>query len=125
MPSRRRLPETRVSITHKFEIGEHTGYISVGLFPDGKPGEVFLKIGKEGTTVRGLLDCVGILTSVSLQYGVPLEKLSEKLTHVRFEPSGQTKNADIPIAKSIVDYVFRWLDSTFCETEKKEQEKHC
>ena len=113
MPERKKLPETRQSITHKFEIGKETGYIIVGLFSDGRPGEVFLKIGKEGSTLGGLLDTVGILTSIALQHGVPLETLVEKLSHVRFDPSGKTNNQNIPIAKSIIDYVFRWLGQTF------------
>lgn len=114
---RERLPETRVSITHKFEIDGHTGYITVGLFNDGRPGELFLKMGKEGSTIGGLLDAVGILTSVALQNGVPLSELSRKLSHVRFDPSGMTGNSQLPIAKSIIDYVFRWLDQTFLEAE--------
>jgi len=120
VPTRTRLPETRTSITHKFEIGEHNGYIIVGLYEDGQPGEVFLKMGKEGSTLGGLLDCIGILTSVALQHGVPVETLVNKLSHVRFEPSGLTKNEQIPMAKSIVDYIFRWMQMVFLEGEQQQ-----
>ncbi|MCA9136274.1 MAG: hypothetical protein KDB00_05935 [Planctomycetales bacterium] len=122
MSVRKRLPDTRKSITHKFEIGELTGYVSVGVFDDRRPGELFIKVGKEGSTIRGLLDSIGIVTSLALQYGVPVSKLAEKLSHVQFEPSGITKNQDIPIAKSIVDYVFRWLGKTFGDTEVDESD---
>ena len=112
-PRRERLPDTRNSITHKFDISGHEGYIVVGLYPDGRPGELFLTMGKEGSTLGGLLDSIGILTSVSLQYGVPLDALVQKFSHCRFEPSGWTKNPDIRQATSIVDYIFRWLGATF------------
>lgn len=115
LPERERLADIRVSITHKFEIGGQTGYIMVGLYPDGRPGEVFLKIGKEGSTIGGLLDSIGILTSLALQHGVPIKSLSGKLSHVSFEPSGITKNPQLPMAKSVVDYVFRWLELSFGE----------
>jgi ribonucleoside-diphosphate reductase alpha chain len=118
-PQRKRLPTTRSSVTHKFQIAEQKGYIIVGLYEDGRPGEVFLKIGKEGSTLGGMFDTVGILTSIALQHGVPLETLAEKLAYVRFEPSGWTKNPKINHAHSIVDYVFRWLQSEF-EKPKKE-----
>jgi ribonucleoside-diphosphate reductase alpha chain len=121
-PSRDRLPETRTSITHKFEIDGHDGYIIVGLYQDGRPGEVFLKMGKEGSTLGGLLDCIGILTSVALQYGVPVETLVTKLSHVRFEPCGMTKNQQIPMAKSIVDYIFRWMQLVFLEAQQQSVE---
>jgi ribonucleoside-diphosphate reductase alpha chain len=117
--TRERLPTTRVSLTHKFEIGDHDGYIIVGLYNDGRPGEVYLKIGKEGSTLGGLLDCIGILTSVALQHGVPVETLIEKLSHVRFEPSGLTKNRQIPQAKSLVDYIFRWMETVFVDGDPK------
>jgi ribonucleoside-diphosphate reductase alpha chain len=110
---RERLPDTRNSITHKFDISGHEGYIVVGLYQDGRPGELFLTMGKEGSTLGGLLDSIGILTSVSLQYGVPLEALVRKFSHCRFEPSGWTKNPDIREATSIVDYIFRWLGAKF------------
>jgi ribonucleoside-diphosphate reductase alpha chain len=112
-PVRRRLPETRQSITHKFDIAGHEGYITVGLFEDGSPGELFITMAKEGSTVGGLMDTIGTLVSLALQYGVPLEALVKKFAHQRFEPSGFTKNPDIPIAKSLTDYVFRWLGNQF------------
>ncbi len=112
-PHRHRLPKERMAITHKFEIAGHEGYITVGLYPDGQPGEIFLKMAKEGSTVSGLMDTVATLASVALQYGVPLRDLVTKFAHVRFEPAGFTGNSEIPIAKSIVDYVFRWLGSRF------------
>jgi ribonucleoside-diphosphate reductase alpha chain len=110
---KRRLPDTRRSITHKFDIQGHKGYVTVGLYEDGTPGEVFIIMAKEGSTIGGLMDAFGIAISVGLQYGVPLEDLVHKFVHTRFEPSGFTKNPDIPIAKSIVDYIFRWLGSQF------------
>ncbi len=112
-PHRRRLPTERTAITHKFEIAGHEGYITVGLYPDGQPGEIFLKMAKEGSTVSGLMDTVATLASVALQYGVPMKDLVSKFAHVRFEPAGFTGNSEIPIAKSIVDYVFRWMGSRF------------
>jgi len=112
-PRRERLPDTRQSITHKFNVGGHEGYINVGLYPDGRPGELFLTMAKEGSTVGGLMDSFGTAISMSLQYGVPLEVLVHKFSHTRFEPMGQTTNPDIRIAKSIVDYIFRWLGITF------------
>ena len=118
-PHRHRLPKERAAITHKFEIAGHEGYITVGLYPDGQPGEIFLKMAKEGSTVSGLMDTVATLTSVALQYGVPLRDLISKFAHVRFEPAGFTGNGEIPIAKSIIDYVFRWLGSRFLPGEEK------
>jgi ribonucleoside-diphosphate reductase alpha chain len=112
-PLRRRLPETRSAVTHKFEIAGHEGYLTVGLFEDGRPGELFVTMAKEGSTIGGLMDTIGALTSMSLQYGVPLEGLVKKFAHQRFEPSGFTKNPDIRQASSIIDYVFRWLAVTF------------
>jgi len=112
-PYRRHLPDERQSITHKFRVGEQEGYVTVGLFEDGTPGEVFIKIAKEGSTVSGLTDAVALLTSISLQYGVGLEKLATKLEQTRFEPYGITSNPDIPFATSILDYVFRWLRLRF------------
>ena len=115
-PVRQRLPTTRASVTHKFTIGtEDKGYVTVSSYEDGRPGEVFIKMAKEGSTIGGLMDAIGILTSVSLQYGVPLEDLVNKLAHTRFEPSGSTGNPGIPIAKSPVDYIFRWLGQQFGE----------
>ncbi len=112
-PARHRLPDTRQAVTHKFDIAGHEGYITVGLFEDGSPGELFITMAKEGSTIGGLMDTIGTLVSLSLQYGVPLETLVKKFAHQRFEPSGFTKNADIPIAKSIADYLFRWLGCHF------------
>ncbi len=112
-PRRERLPDTRQSITHKFNISGHEGYITVGLYPDGRPGELFITMAKEGSTIGGLMDCFGTAVSMSLQYGVPLEVYVNKFSHTRFEPWGYTKNPDIQIAKSLVDYIFRWLGITF------------
>ena len=112
-PFRRRMPSTRQSITHKFEVAGHEGYLTVGMYEDGAPGEVFITMAKEGSTVGGTMDSFGTAISLCLQYGVPVSELCKKFAHSRFEPSGFTKNADIPIAKSIVDYIFRWLDLTF------------
>ncbi len=119
LPHRRRLPSERTAVTHKFEISGHEGYITVGLYPDGQPGEIFLKMAKEGSTVSGLMDSFATTVSVALQYGVPLKDLVNKFAHVRFEPSGFTGNQEIPIAKSIVDYIFRWLGSRFLDTDDK------
>src|SRR5262249_19769550 len=118
-PHRRRLEAERAAVTHKFDIAGHEGYITVGLFPDGQPGEIFLKMAKEGSTVSGLMDSFATTVSVALQYGVPLKDLVNKFAHVRFEPSGFTGNQEIPIAKSIVDYIFRWLGSRFLSPEDK------
>ena len=112
-PVRRRLPDTRQSLTHKFSINQHEGYITVGLFEDGTPGELFITMAKEGSTIGGLMDVIGTETSLALQYGVPLEAMVNKFSHARFEPSGWTTNPDIPVAKSVVDYIFRWLGMTF------------
>ncbi len=118
-PHRRRLPAERTAVTHKFDIAGHEGYITVGLYPDGQPGEIFLKMAKEGSTVSGLMDSFATTVSVALQYGVPLRDLVNKFAHVRFEPSGFTGNSEIPIAKSIVDYIFRWLGSRFMTDDDK------
>ncbi len=119
LPHRRRLPAERAAVTHKFDIAGHEGYITVGLYPDGQPGEIFLKMAKEGSTVSGLMDTLATTISVALQYGVPLKDLVNKFAHVRFEPSGFTGNQEIPIAKSIVDYIFRWLGSRFLSPDDK------
>ena len=119
-PFRRKLPDERRAINHKFNVAGHEGYINVGLFEDGTPGEVFLKMSKEGSTISGLMDSLAIAISLTLQYGVPLEALVNKFTHMRFEPSGFTKNPEIPIAKSLVDYIFKWLGSKFLTAEAKE-----
>ncbi len=112
-PRRERLPDTRQSVTHKFNISGHEGYVTVGLYPDGRPGELFITMAKEGSTIGGLMDCFGTAVSMSLQYGVPLEVYVNKFSHTRFEPWGYTKNPDIKIAKSLVDYIFRWLGIRF------------
>jgi len=112
-PLRRRLSDTRTSITHKFDIAGHEGYLTVGLFDDGQPGELFITMAKEGSTIGGLMDGIGTLTSMALQYGVPLEALVKKFAHQRFEPSGFTRNAEIRNAFSITDYVFRWMAIQF------------
>jgi ribonucleoside-diphosphate reductase alpha chain len=112
-PMRRRLPDTRMSKTHKFNVAGHEGYLTVGLYEDGMPGELFITMAKEGSTIGGLMDSLGTATSVALQYGVPLESLVKKFTHQRFEPAGMTTNRDIPFAKSLVDYIFRWLGMEF------------
>jgi ribonucleoside-diphosphate reductase alpha chain len=112
-PVRRRLPQDCRSVRHKFDIAGHEGYIHVGLYEDETPGELFIKIAKEGSTISGLMDTIGILTSMALQYGVPLDVLVSKFSHVRFEPSGFTKNPEIPLAKSLIDYIFRFLGARF------------
>jgi ribonucleoside-diphosphate reductase alpha chain len=113
VPRRERLPDTRKSVTHKFSVAGHEGYITVGLYNDGRPGELFITMAKEGSTIGGLMDCFGTAVSMSWQYGVPLEVYVNKFSHTRFEPMGHTKNPDIRIAKSIVDYIFRWLGIEF------------
>jgi len=112
-PMRRRLPDTRASITHKFNIAGHEGYLTVGLYEDGMPGELFITMAKEGSTIGGLMDSLGTAVSVALQYGVPIQSLVNKFTHQRFEPAGMTSNRDIPFAKSLVDYIFRWMGMEF------------
>jgi ribonucleoside-diphosphate reductase alpha chain len=119
-PLRRKLPDERRSITHKFDIQGHEGYITVSMFDDGTPGEIFVKMAKEGSTLSGMMDSFAIMVSLALQYGVPLPALVGKFSHVRFEPSGYTSNPEIPIAKSIVDYIFRWLASKFYSDEDKD-----
>jgi ribonucleoside-diphosphate reductase alpha chain len=116
-PRRHRLPDERQSITHKFDIAGHEGYITVGLYEDGQPGELFLTMAKEGSTISGFADAFAQAISYALQYGVPLQDLVDKFSHVRFEPSGMTKNPDIRFAKSIVDYIFRWLAVKFLSAE--------
>ncbi len=112
-PRRERLPDTRQSVTHKFNVAGHEGYVTVGLYDDGRPGELFITMAKEGSTVGGLMDSFGTAISLSLQYGVPLSELVNKFSHSRFEPMGFTTNPDIRIAKSLVDYIFRWLGLKF------------
>ncbi len=118
-PTRHRMSDTRMSLTHKFEIAGHEGYITVGLYADGQPGELFIQMSKEGSTIGGLMDTVATLTSMALQYGVPLESLVKKFAYQRFEPSGFTKNPDIRNASSITDYVFRWLGCQFIKGYKE------
>jgi len=112
-PIRRRLPETRRAVNHKFNVAGHEGYLNVGLFEDGQPGELFITMAKEGSTIGGLMDTVATLTSLALQYGVPLEALVRKFSHQRFEPSGFTKNPEVPTASSLIDYIFRWMAFQF------------
>jgi ribonucleoside-diphosphate reductase alpha chain len=116
-PARRRLPDERQSITHKFDIAGHEGYITVGCYEDGTPGELFLVMAKEGSTISGFADAFAQAISYALQYGVPLQDLVDKFSHVRFEPSGMTKNPDVRFAKSIVDYIFRWMATKFLSTD--------
>jgi ribonucleoside-diphosphate reductase alpha chain len=116
-PVRRKLPEERQAITHKFDIQGHEGYITVGLYEDGMPGELFLVMAKEGSTISGFADAFAQAISYALQYGVPLQVLADKFSHMRFEPSGMTKNPQVRFAKSIVDYVFRWLATKFLSTD--------
>ncbi len=120
-PYRRRLPDTREAITHKFSVGGHEGYITVGMYEDGTPGEIFLTMAKEGSVVSGLVDCFATAISMTLQYGVPLRVLVGKFSHVRFEPAGWTSNPQIRMAKSIVDYIFRWLASKFLSEDEWQQ----
>jgi ribonucleoside-diphosphate reductase alpha chain len=110
---RHKLQEERASITHKFKVGDHEGYITVGLYPNGDPGELFVTMAKEGSTVSGLMDSFALAVSIALQHGVPLKLFCEKFAHTRFEPSGWSGNADIGYAKSIMDYIFRWLQLRF------------
>jgi ribonucleoside-diphosphate reductase alpha chain len=110
---RHKLPDERISLTHKFNIAGHEGYITVGLYKNGMPGELFITMAKEGSTVSGLMDSFACATSISLQHGVPLKLLCEKFAHTRFEPSGWSNNPDIGFAKSIMDYIFRWLELRF------------
>ena len=118
-PVRRRLPDTRSSITHKFSIEGHEGYITVGTYEDGSPGEIFITMAKEGSTISGMMDAFATSISLTLQYGVPLKDLVNKFGHMRFEPAGMTQNREIPVAQSVVDYVFRWLGSQFLSEEEK------
>ena len=119
-PLRRRLPDERAAFTHKFGVGGHEGYLTVGLYEDGTPGEIFLKMAKEGSTISGLMDSFATAVSVALQYGVPLKDLVNKFSHIRFEPAGFTGNPEIPMAKSLVDYVFRYLGSKFLSSDEKD-----
>jgi ribonucleoside-diphosphate reductase alpha chain len=121
LTQRRRLPDDRVEVGRKFKVGEYEGYIHVGLFEDGTPGDIFVDIAKEGTTLAGLMNSFMISVSLGLQYGVPLEVYVSKFAHMRFEPSGPTNDADIRIAKSIVDYIFRWMGKKFLTPDQQEE----
>jgi ribonucleoside-diphosphate reductase alpha chain len=118
-PVRMRLPVDCHTVRHKFEIAGQKGYIHVGFYEDGKVGEIFIRMAKEGSTISGLMDTIATLTSIALQYGVPLEALVGKFSHMRFEPSGFTSNKDIPIAKSLTDYIFRYLGIRFLNREQQ------
>lgn len=111
--NRHRLQSERSAITHHFSIAGHEGYLTVGLYPNGQPGEIFIRMAKAGSTIAGLMECFGTVVSVSLQHGVPLKVLCEKLSHTRFEPSGWTGNPELGYAKSIMDYLFRWIELRF------------
>jgi ribonucleoside-diphosphate reductase alpha chain len=121
LPERRRVPEDRIEVGRKFKVGDYEGYIHVGLFEDGTPGDIFVDIAKEGTTLAGLMNSFMISVSLGLQYGVPLEVYVSKFSHMRFEPSGMTNDADIRVAKSIVDYIFRWMGKKFLSSEQQEE----
>jgi ribonucleoside-diphosphate reductase alpha chain len=120
-PLRRKLPDERRSFTHKFDIAGHEGYITAGMYEDGQPGEIFITMSKEGSTISGLMDSFATAISMALQYGVPLRVLVDKFSHMRFEPSGFTKNPDIPMAKSIMDYIFRWLAIKFLDGDAQQE----
>jgi ribonucleoside-diphosphate reductase alpha chain len=114
---RERLPAERRSITHRFEVGGHEGYIIVGMYDDGRPGEVFIKMAKEGSTLSGVMDGLALSLSIGLQYGVPLKALADKLTNTRFEPSGFTQNPEIRYASSLLDYIARWMGGKFISSD--------
>jgi ribonucleoside-diphosphate reductase alpha chain len=114
---RRKLPDERRSITHKFSVGGHEGYIIVGMYAEGAPGEIFIKMAKEGSTLSGFMDGMALSISIGLQYGVPLKALVDKLTNTRFEPAGFTENSSIRYASSILDYIARWLGGKFLSSE--------
>ena len=114
---RQRLPDERASITHKFSVGGSEGYITVGMYEDGRPGEVFIKMSKEGSTLSGVMDGLAVTLSIGLQYGVPLKVLVDKFINTRFEPSGFTENSEIRFATSVLDYVGRWLGGRFVSAE--------
>ena len=120
-PLRRRLPDERASITHKFNVGGHEGYLTIGLYEDGTPGEIFLRMAKEGSTISGLMDSFATAISLALQYGVPLKDLVTKFSHLRFEPAGFTGNREIPMAKSLVDYIFRYMATKFMSQTDKDE----
>ena len=117
--ARRRLPLTRKALVHRFTVGGTKGYIIAGLYPDGTLGEIFLHAHKEGSTLSGVMDAFAVLTSIALQLGIPLEVLVKKFRHTRFEPGGFTGNKEIPVASSIVDYLFAWLERRFVTRERQ------
>ncbi len=119
-PRRRRLSEERRAVTHKFRVGDQEGYITVGLYDDGQPGEIFLRMSKEGSMLSGMMDCFATSISIGLQYGVPLKILARKFTNVQFAPNGETENPNIPTAQSMIDYVFRWLALKFLTPEDRQ-----
>jgi ribonucleoside-diphosphate reductase alpha chain len=121
-PYRRKLPDERRAITHKFSVGAHEGYLTVGLYDDGPPGEIFITMAKEGSTVSGLMDSFATAVSLALQYGVPLKVLCDKFSHMRFEPSGWTNNPEVRYAKSIMDYIFRWMAYKFLPKDAQPSE---
>jgi ribonucleoside-diphosphate reductase alpha chain len=122
-PVRHKLPDEREAMTHKFSIAGHEGYLTVGLYENGQPGEIFLRMAKEGSTVSGLMDTIATMTSIALQYGVPLKTLVDKFSHTRFEPAGFTNNREIPIAKSVMDYVFRYLGHRFLKGQPEVEDE--
>jgi len=119
-PSRRRLPDERRAMTHHFSIAGHEGYLTVGVYEDGSPGEIFIRIAKEGSTISGLMDSFATVVSLALQHGVPLDVLCAKFSHTRFEPSGWSGNPKIGFATSLMDYLFRWLELKFLKNEQEE-----
>jgi len=116
--TRHRLPNERSAVTHHFSVGGHEGYLTVGFYPNGRPGEIFIRMAKAGSTIAGLMECFGTVVSIGLQHGVPLKVLCDKLSHTRFEPSGWTGNGEIGYAKSIMDYLFRWMELRFLSGEQ-------
>jgi len=122
-PYRRKLPDERRAVTHKFSVGGHEGYLTAGLHADGQPGEIFITMAKEGSTISGLMDSFATAISLALQYGVPLKVLCDKFRHSRFEPSGRTPNPEIRYAKSIMDYIFRWLAIKFLPGDARASEE--
>jgi ribonucleoside-diphosphate reductase alpha chain len=118
--TRRRLPDERGGVTHHFSVAGQEGYLTVGVYEDGRPGELFIRMAKEGSTISGLMDAFATAVSLALQYGVPLEVLCNKFTHMRFEPSGWSGNPKIGYAKSLVDYIFRWLEMKFLDRQQGE-----
>ena len=121
MPERRRLPLDRTEVGRKFQVGDYEGYVHVGVYEDGSPGDIFVDIAKDGTTIAGLMNALCIAVSMGLQYGVPPEVYVAKLAHLRFEPSGPTNDADLPVAKSIVDYIFQWFGRRFLTEEQQDE----